>query len=65
LFPIRTYIERRQGTLRKYLQKNQAELLAEATTMTAPSKSVNKVLWWQQPYITKEEMQDLKKFWYT
>ena len=59
LFLIQTYVERRRGTLWKYLQENPEELLAEVVTMTAPSKHVNKVLWWQQPYITKEEMQDL------
>jgi hypothetical protein len=64
LFPIETYIERRRGTLRKYLDENRAELLEEAMEMTAPSKGANKILWWKQKWITKREMTEMTNFWF-
>ena len=64
LFPIETYIARRRGTLRKYLEENRAELLEEAMEMTAPSKSANKILWWKQEWISKDEMTEMTNFWF-
>ena len=65
LFPIGTYVERRRGTLRKYLEENRAEMLEEAMAMTAPAKSANKILWWKQEWISKEEMTEMTNFWFS
>ena len=65
LFPIETYIRRRRGTLRKYLDENKVELLEEAVINTAPSNNSSKVLWWKQPFISKEEMKELQSFWFS
>ena len=64
LFPIATYIKRRRGTLWKYFLEFRKELIEETKGATVPAKNVNKVLWWKQPYITKQEMVDLKNFWF-
>ena len=45
LFPIEVYLERRRGTLRKYLEENRKELLEEAMKMTPAARNPNKVLW--------------------
>ena len=45
LFPIETYIKRRRGTLRKYLEENRKELLEEALDSKPPSKNSSKILW--------------------
>lgn len=63
LFSIETYVQRRRGTLRKYLEENRLDLLKEAMEMTAPSKNSHKVLWWQQEYLTKIEMAKMTNFW--
>ena len=64
LFPIQTYIKRRRGTLWKYLKEYRKELVEEMEKASVPPKNVNKILWWKQPYITKEEMKEMKNFWY-
>ena len=64
LFPIEVYLERRRGTLRKYLEENRKELLEEAMKMTPPARNPNKVLWWRQTYLTKEEMTEKNNFWF-
>ena len=53
LVHIEEYIERRRGTLWKYLQENRGELLVETTTCAKHCRDVNKLVWWQQPYIKK------------
>ena len=63
LFPIETYIERRRGTLRKYLEENRKEFLEEVEKIKAPARNANKILWWKQKYITKEEMTEKTNFW--
>ena len=63
LFDIETYIKRRRGTLRKYLEEYRPELLEEAAKTKPASKNVNKILWWNQNYITKDEMTKKKFFW--
>ena len=55
LHPIATYIEQRRGTLRKYLEDFRPDLLAAALATRAPARHPNKLLWWNQPYITKED----------
>lgn len=64
LFPIETYIKRRRGTLWKYLLEYRKELVEETAAATTPAKNPNKILWWRQPYIKKEEMAELKNFWF-
>ena len=64
LFPIQTYVQRRRGTLWKYLKEYRKELVEEMENATVPPGNVNKVLWWNQPYITKEDLQEMKNFWF-
>ena len=64
LFSVETYIKRRRGTMWKYFNEFRRGLLEETERIKAPPRSVNKVLWWKQPYITKKEMQELQNFWY-
>ena len=63
LFSIETYIERRRGTLHKYMEENRTELMEEARGTTKPARNTNKKLWWEQTYITKEEMSQKTNFW--
>ena len=62
LFPIETYIKRRRGTLRKYLEENRKELLEEAIDSIPPSKNSCKILWWNQPFLSKDELKETKFF---
>ena len=63
LFSIETYIERRRGTLHKYLDEYRVTLMKEAAKTRKPAKNANKILWWRQKYITKEEMTAKTNFW--
>ena len=63
LFPIDTYIERRRGTLRKYLEENRKELFENAKQTKLSARNPHKVLWWKQRWIEKSEMNELKNFW--
>ena len=62
LFPIETYIERRRGTLWKYLREHRKELMEEAEGVKGHCKNVMKVLWWKQKYLEKIEMKT--NFWF-
>ena len=62
LFLIETYIKRRRGTLRKYLEENRKELLEEALDSKPPSKNSSKILWWNQSFMSKEELKEMKNF---
>lgn len=64
LFSIETYIERKRGTLRKYLEEFRADLLREAEVEARHSQDAHKILWWEQKWINKEEMTELKNFWF-
>ena len=64
LFDIGTYVERRRGTLRKYLEEFRADLLREAEVEARQSRDAHKIVWWEQKWIEKEEMAELKKFWF-
>ena len=55
LHPIERYIERRRGTLRRYFETYRKNLLDSVQKVTPPSKQSNKILWWNQPWITKLE----------
>ena len=63
LFPMETYLERRRGTLRKYLETYRESLLRRAENCNKHCFHVGKVLWWDQPYLFKEDM-DHSDFWY-
>ena len=64
LLPIETYIERRRGTLRRYIEDNRADLLEEAKTMGRHSRDVNKLLWWGQKYLDRTELKEMEKEWF-
>ena len=63
LFSIQTYIKRRRGTLRKYIEENREEMLEEAKGMNAPATNAGKTLWWDQAFISKDEMKEMQSFW--
>ena len=48
---IETYIQRRRGTLRRYLEVKRKEFFSSIQKVKAPSKQSNKILWWKQPWI--------------
>ena len=54
---MRTYVERRRGTLHKYLEKHRKELMEQTKLVGRHNKEVKKILWWEQKFITKEEME--------
>ena len=64
LFPINTYIKRRRGTLQKYIEDYRGELLERAIGSKVPARNSNKILWWKQGFISKEEMKNMKNFWF-
>ena len=64
LFPIDVYLERRRGTLREYLMKYRNNLLQKAIETKKNCRNVHKILWWDQPWISKRDMQHLTNLWY-
>ena len=64
LFDIGTYVERRRGTLRKYLEEFRADLLRGAEVEARHSRDAHKILWWEQKWIEKEEMAELKNMFF-
>ena len=60
LLPMETYIKRRRGTLRAYLEEHKRALLEEAERMRAPARDPHKILWWRQEWITREGMRELR-----
>ena len=64
LFPMHVYLERRRGTLRQYLKTHRGDLLQKAENCDKHCLNVNKVMWWKQPYLSKEDMIDNSDFWY-
>jgi hypothetical protein len=65
LFPIEIYLERRRGTLRAYLEDHRKEVLEKAMELTPPARNSNKVLWWRQKYLTREEMSEKTNLWFS
>lgn len=65
LFPIEVYLERRRGTLCTYLEENRKGMLEKAMEMMPPSRNPNKVLWWRQTYLTKEETTKKTHSWFS
>ena len=47
---IETYIQRRRGTLRRYLENNRRDLFELIQKVKAPSKQNNELLWWKQSW---------------
>ena len=65
LFPMNVYLERRRGTLRKYLETSREALLQKAENCNKHCFNVRKVMWWKQPFLFKEDMEDMDQdFWY-
>ena len=63
LFPIEIYLQRRRGTLRKYLE-GKKELWKRAIGSGRHCRDGNKILWWDQEYLTKETMEEKFNFWF-
>ena len=63
LFPMNVYLERRRGTLRKYLETYREGLLQRAENCNRHCFDVRKVMWWNQPFLYKIDM-DHSDFWY-
>ena len=63
LFPMSVYLERRRGTLRRYLETFRGDLLLKAERCKKHNFNVHKVLWWKQPFLFKEDM-DHSDFWF-
>ena len=64
LFDIDIYITRRRGTLRKYLEETKPELLQDAEKTKKHPKDVNRIMWWNQPCLTKSELNNHSNFWF-
>ena len=45
---IEEYVERRRGTLWKYLEGQKKELLEEAFQTERHCRDINKIMWWNQ-----------------
>ena len=52
---IETYVERRRGTLREYLDTSRRELLESVSECQPPPLHARKVLWWKQPWRRKSD----------
>ena len=65
LFPIEVYIERRRGTLRRYLEQHRSALLTTAQTITHHCRAVNSILWWRQNWITKSDVDMMASQWFS
>ena len=53
LFPIEVYIQRRRGTLRRYMDECRNDLLTQAFKCPRHSKDAHKLVWWEQEYIPR------------
>ena len=54
----------RRGTLWKYLVENKGDLLREVEVTGIHYGDINKKLWWEQKWMDKEAMKELKYFWF-
>ena len=63
LFSIDIYLQRRRGTLCKYLETYRKDLLEEAEKCGRHCLNVHKVMWWNQAYLQKQDMPSLSNFW--
>ena len=54
LFPIEIYyIERRRGTIRRYLEECRSDLLTQAYACKRHYRDAHKLFWWEQEYIIR------------
>lgn len=65
LFPIETYVKRRRGMLRRYLEDKKTSLLREAEKCGRHCKDVHKILWWQQAYLQPKDLSGLSNLWFS
>ena len=65
LLPIGTYIARRRSTLRGYLEMYKADLWREVQGISPPALDAQKILWWRQSFVSREEMAKLNRQWGT
>ena len=63
LFPIEKYIERRRGTLRKYLMECKPNLMQKAYSTSKHCYDAHKILWWKQPWIEKRTLDQFQRTW--
>ena len=45
------------------MDENRVELVEEAAQTTTPARNPNKILWWNQKHMNKEEMTKKTNFW--
>ena len=64
ILELEVYIQRRRGTLYKYLQDNKADELDLARESKKHCKHVNKIMWWDQKWIKKSEMGNIAERWF-
>ena len=62
LFSIGTYIQRGRETLRQYIETYRKDFLQEAMEIINQSRNANKILWWKQDYMIKEDMSVITNF---
>ena len=60
LSTIDEYIKRRRGTLWRLLTEERKELWESIQKLTKPARDPHKVLWWNQKYISKDDMKRCK-----
>ena len=65
LLPIEKYIERRRGTLRRYLETNRKDLLTKATQCKPHKHHPRKVLWWKQTWVGKQALKVFSNMWFS
>ena len=64
LLEIDKYIERRRGTLRDYLKTNRPALLESAQKTRRHAKDANRILWWNQSWKSKTDLNNHSRFWF-
>ena len=65
ILPIEKYIERRRGTLRRYLETNRKDLLTKATQCKPHKHHPRKVLWWKQTWVGKQALKVFSNMWFS
>ena len=63
ILPIEKYIERRRGTLWRYLQENRPELLEDSKQTKHHCHDPNKILWWNQKFLERKELNSFRSVW--
>ena len=63
LLKIMTYVESRRNTLRGYLKNCNPTLWEGVQKINPPSRNPNKVLWWKQKVLSRQEMRKVKRDW--